>query len=294
MPTHNRLFIVGDSFSAVLRRSDPFVNWFGQTAHLLGMGLENYSMIGVSQDWCWWKLAQHIKQLTPHDQILIVATHPGRFWFFDDQPQLTNPHIVNIDKKLSPAQLGAVKSYMMYIQRPPLDIQLLSHRLGWLEAQIQLLGLRPAHVLCAFPLVVNTGHSMEEHINWLDYKNVIISKGTLIDNVEIPEMQQGLDEYELWKGVDCRYNHMIKSNHAVLANRVAQAVQNGTNIDLTDSTDFVRGVLHKEIFEDQDFCQKEFDLLTVAERKTYLEKEFQKPWAETSGLFDVFRKKKLK
>ena len=137
------------------------------------MNCENHSMIGVSQDWCFWKLSMHFKELTADDQILVVLTHPGRFWFFDDKPQMTNPNIVNIDKELSKDQLDAVLKFMTHIQRPPLDIQQMSHRIGWLNSQIERYKLRPAHILSAFPLMVDIGYDMSELEDWSQYKNVI-------------------------------------------------------------------------------------------------------------------------
>ena len=93
--------MVGDSFAAAPKVGDDYRPWYIQATEKLGMNCENHSMIGVSQDWCFWKLSMHFKELTADDQILVVLTHPGRFWFFDDKPQMTNPNIVNIDKELS-------------------------------------------------------------------------------------------------------------------------------------------------------------------------------------------------
>jgi hypothetical protein len=291
----NRLFVVGDSFSAPTKMNDPYLPWYVQTADLLGMNCENYSAIGVSQDWCWGNIARHIKKMTTDDQILVVLTHPGRFWFFDDKPQMTNPNIVNLDTELSPQQLEAIKHYMMYIQRPPLDIQMLSHRLGWLESQIRVNKLKPAHVLCAFPLFIKEGFDMTEHVNWTEYENILISKGDLLSCVETPECKTGVDEFKLWQGYDCRYNHMIKSNHKILANECARAIQQGEAINITQDQDlFVKQILDYDLFDNQDFIQKELDPQCVIERTDYLENKFQTPWAESSGLFDFLKKDRKK
>ena len=287
-----RIFMVGDSFSAAPKVGDDYKPWFLQVADQLNMNCENHSLIGVSQDWCFWKLAQHFKDITADDQILIVLTHPGRFWYFDDKPQMTNPNIVNIDKELSPEQMEAVKGFMLQIQRPPLDIQMLSHRLGWLEAQCRVRGLKPVQVLCAFPLYIKTEYDMSDHINWTEYEYVKISKGDLLNCVETPEMKKGVDEYELWKGYDCRYNHMIKSNHKILADAVVKGIQSNEPIDLV-SPDFVKGVLSTTVFDDQDFIQTELEPFAITARKKYLETQFQKPWAETSGLFNIWKNRKI-
>ena len=288
----NKLYIVGDSFSSPNQKGDPYHPWYIQLGQLLRIDVVNKSMIGVSQDWCWWKLAQDLPNMTAEDQILIVMTHPGRYWYFDDKPQMTNPNIVNIDSELSPDQLQAVQGYMTQIQRPPLDIQQMSHRLGWLQAQCQQYRLKPAQILCAFPLYIKSPYPMEEHINWETYSHVKISKGDLLTHVEQPEVVKGLSEYDLWQGWDCRYNHMIKSNHTLLAETVANAITDQTPIDLL-TPNWTTGVLDNNTISDSEFIEKELDSSSVEKRKTYLKTEFQKPWAQRTGLFDYFKKKNL-
>ena len=289
-----RIFMVGDSFAAAPKQGDEYRPWYIQTAEKLQMNCENHAMIGVSQDWCFWKLSIHLKELTAEDQILVVLTHPGRFWFFDDKPQMTNPNIVNIDKELSKDQLDAVLKFMTHIQRPPLDTQQMAHRIGWLDAQIQRYKLKPAHILCAFPLTIDMGYDMSELEDWNEYKNVIISNGNLQNDIQIKELKKGEpSEYKVWKGYDCRYNHLIKSNHEVLAERVYQGIVNGTPIDLK-SSGFKTNVIQDSIFEDKDFIEKELEPLAVPARKKYLETDFQEPWMKTSGLLDMFKKKGLR
>jgi len=292
----NKLFIVGDSFASEPPVGDDYKPWFRQAGDLLNLEVENYSMIGVSQDWCFWKLSHHLKELTADDQVLVVMTHPGRFWFFDNKPQMTNPNIVNIDRELSKEELEAVKGYMMYIQRPPLDTQLMSYRLGWLNSQIERYKLKPAHVLCAFPLIVNIGYDLTHHEDWKEYKNIIISKGDLQNCIQIPEVDKTKekDEYAVWKGYDCRYNHLLKTNHKILAKRVAEGIQNKNNIDLVTEDDWLRGVIHNGIFEDQDFIDKELEQFAVTSRAKYIKNNFQKPWMDRVGMTDFFKKKGLR
>ena len=286
--------MVGDSFAAAPKVGDGYRPWYIQATEKLGMNCENHSMIGVSQDWCFWKLSMHFKELTADDQILVVLTHPGRFWFFDDKPQMTNPNIVNIDKELSKDQLDAVLKFMTHIQRPPLDIQQMSHRIGWLNSQIERYKLRPAHILSAFPLMVDIGYDMSELEDWSQYKNVIISNGNLQNDIQIKELKQGEpSEYKVWKGYDCRYNHLIKSNHEVLAERVYQGITNGTPIDLK-TPGFKTNVIQDSIFEDKDFIEKELEPFAITQRKKYLETDYQEPWMKTSGLMDLFKKKGLR
>ena len=119
-----KIYVVGDSFSSPNRVGDNYHPWFIQVGELLNMNVENKSMIGTSQDWCFWKVAQDLDKIKPDDQILIVMTHPGRYWYFDDKPQMTNPNIVNIDSELTPEQLDAVKGYIPNHHQPILGIEI--------------------------------------------------------------------------------------------------------------------------------------------------------------------------
>lgn len=287
----NRLFVVGDSFSADnLDKKDPYKAWYAQTAEKLGLECDNHSLIGASQDWCWWKIAQNIKSLTPEDQIVVVITHPGRFWFFDNHPGLTNYQILNIDEALNPEQIEAVKKFIMLIQRPPLDIQQQSHRLGWLDAQIRLHKLRPAQVICAFPIFIQEAFKFEEHINWLNYENVKISKGDLL-TIESRELKKEIDENTLWQGYDCRYNHLLKENHTILAELLAEAITEQKSVDLTCFEKFKSNMIDYSVVNDEEFCKKHFDLYAWKERADYLAKNTDKevPWAKRSGLVDFLK-----
>jgi len=290
----NRLFVVGDSFSADnLVQGDPYKAWYRQTADKLNLKCDNHSLIGSSQDWCWWKLAQNITELTPQDQIVVVITHPGRFWFFDDKPQMTNYQILNIDDELNQEQLDAVKKFIMHVQRPPLDIQMQSHRLGWLDAQIRLHKLKPAQVVCAFPIFIQEQFNFKEHVNWLNYENIHVSKGDLI-SIERREYTEGTDENKLWQGYDCRYNHLIKQNHEVLSDLLVEAIKNNTSVDLTQYDKFTSNLIDYSVFDNEEFCREHFDQFVVQERKSFLEKNVtqEEPWAKRSGLLDFWNSKR--
>jgi hypothetical protein len=88
---------------------------------------------------------------------------------------------------------------------------------------------------------------------------------------------------------------MIKSNHKILANECARAIQQGEAINITQDQDlFVKQILDYDLFDNQDFIQKELDPQCVIERTDYLENKFQTPWAESSGLFDFLKKDRKK
>ena len=54
-----------------------------------------------------------------------------------------------------------------------------------------------------------------------------------------------------------------------------------------------KGVLDLSVLDDSKFIEKELDANAITNRKTYLETEFKKPWAQRTGLFDHFKKKNI-
>ena len=87
---------------------------------------------------------------------------------------------------------------------------------------------------------------------------------------------------------------MLKSNHKVLAKRVADGIRNGNNIDLTTQDDWLRGVVHNGIFEDQNFIDTELEQFAVTSRAKYIKDNFQQPWMDRVGMTDFFKKKGLR
>ena len=80
----------------------------------------------------------------------------------------------------------------------------------------------------------------------------------------------------------------------IFAKRVAEGIQNKNNIDLVTEDDWLRGVIHNGIFEDQDFIDKELEQFAVTSRAKYIKNNFQKPWMDRVGMTDFFKKKGLR
>ena len=321
----NKLYVFGDSFSVIppgkditvyfstaaknkdLKEQfdkmpeDTFKTWTKQVADNLNLELVNYSVTGGSQEFSCANLHRIAKDITKDDQVVMLLTHPARFWFFDDKPAVTNANISNIDETVPKNHLEAIRYYITYIQRPPLDLQLQSQRLGWMSSVAKAYNWKPIQVIFGFPPVIKSANPgdvfpYEHFCKWNDYENIRCSEGNLLMDVEQRELEESVDEFKIWQGYDTRYNHMLKSNHKVLADLLIEAIKNETNVNIT-SGKWLQKIITWDSFDDEEFCKKEFNPFFLAIRKKFFTKKFEvvkKPWAERIGLQDILNKRRKK
>jgi hypothetical protein len=272
-----RLIVVGDSFCVLAGPQDPFRNWCQQAAQLLDRTLLVTAGPGVSQDWQWDQLMKLWPTLTPEDRVVVVITHCERQWFVQDQPGYTHVNIGNLPDVLGESVAQAIQDYCVHLQRPELDLQHQTHRLGWLSAQVQRSQVHPVWVLPAFSLhwlVHRIATSTAEYYDNFQVRglpNLWLTEQNLYDHVQELEMQEGENTNSVFQGVDTRYNHLLRHNHEILAHRVVQAIQQDRPIELTDPR-WRRAVLHPSIWQDVKFIQTEMDSYAVQRREEILKK----------------------
>lgn len=294
--TQPTLYIVGDSFTQPPKADETYKPWFTRLAEEMNMKVVNCSGIGVSQDFCVQQLMGVLHLMKPEDKILMLLTHAGRFWFFDNRPRLTNANIQNLGDEMTPEEEDAVAKYMMNLQRPPLDLLWQDVRLGWLSAHAKRIGMQAPQVVLGFPRVTPNDRKMFDLFfshELLD--NLRISNGDLLNDVEVLEMKNPQQHYgmedSVWQGYDCRFNHLIKSNHDIMLQRMLTAFDKDQPVDLK-SPGWVTGVIDDTIFDNKEFIEKELDPRAVLDRTKKLEEiKNSKLWAEKKGLTDWFARK---
>lgn len=251
--TKPTLWVIGDSFSQPRIEIDTPKLWTELVADQLGCNLVNDSYYGVSQDFCWmhlqlWSIQQKIQ---PEDYVIVVLTHPNRYWYLDEHPDLSNGHqLIDLDEHVGRAQAQAIKGYIQYIQRPSLDsIQQIS-RMGWLAWNTFSQNLRRPLVIKAFEFEL---HKTDK------YSSLNVANGQLFD-IQLNEYcvadRERVTEY--FYGADPRWNHMCLDNHKILADRVCDSFVNDSQLDLTQG--FLTELLPLEsIDNDLEFCQRELN-----------------------------------
>lgn len=245
------LWIVGDSFSYIDQQDFCNQIWPILIPSAIGYDLHNDSMPGTAQDWAWRKIRDWQFRIRPIDQLVVVLTHPSRYWFFEDMPDVSNHNLVDFDQIVNDKdKVRAALSFIQHIQRPELDIQTVDHRMGWLSNLVYKNNWKKPIIIAAFAQTIYTDL----------YPNLIFSKGNLFVVNKEEEVNNVKD-----KNWDTRYNHLCLSNHKILAEKIANTITTGCELDLT--TGFIDKIYRQELLDDPE--QKELSPLRV---KHYQEK----------------------
>lgn len=276
IPQGVRMFVIGDSFTVAPPPGDTANTWIRLAAQDLAKSIGepvtvvNASIMGASQDWCWMQLHSWIESgdITDRDFVVVALTHPGRYWYLDRLPELSNSNIIDLDRWCSPQEARAIEGFIRYIQRPRLDAISLVNRLGWLGYQVLKRGLRKPLLIKCFSQDLFQCESMDEFV---------VSQGDLFEGIQYWEFDNAEQQKDsnYWSGIDCRYNHLCLSNHAILGPKVAESLLNYEPLSLTEG--FVRGILKADSLSDPEFCQRELDVAHIKHREAQLAKDYYKP-----------------
>jgi hypothetical protein len=260
------LWIVGDSFSQPRKTFDRPTIWPEIVPALLSVDLKvnvelvNESWMGVSQDYCWMYLQRwvHEGRIQPEDYVIVIMTHPNRYWYLEAHPDLSNGHYtMDLDDYVTADQSQAIKLYMKEIQRPQLDTIQQLNRLGWLANAVGQYHLRRPLVIRAFDFDLYEGEK---------YTNLNVAQGDLysLQNREFLAADQTDDTTtRYFEGIDPRYNHLTLSNHKILAGLISDSLINDTQLDLTQRV-FIENIFGPDTMQDSEFVAAELNLEMLA------------------------------
>ena len=237
-----KLWIVGDSFGFAPYHDLNENIWSIQLAKKLKCESSNLSGLGTCQDWIMNEINFNKAEITNDDQIVVILTDPARFWFYQDNPWLTNVNIIYFDKIINDQERAkAAEYYIRYIQRPELDTIMLTHQLGWLNNLVSVKNWRKVLIIKGFDMYIPDVH---------DYTNLDFSVGTLY-GVSTGEINKEFENY----GVDPRFNHMCLSNHTILTEKIINYMLTGETLDLTSG--FIKNIISTKMLDDTDFVKTE-------------------------------------
>ncbi len=259
MTDKTKLWIFGDSWSALYPDYDPIGVWTRQLAHRLsnhlghGVQLRNASLVGSAQDWMISEYLNVLEEIAPQDYVVIILTSPARYWYFEDIPSLSNWNILDFDSVVNKERARAVELYIKHIQRPQLDNIALLGRLSVIAHETLTRNLRRPLLVKGFiqdlgPAVnfkqLNIAQGVLSEIQYAEYQNK-----DLVERLA----EQGQPGY--FKGADCRFNHLCLRNHDVLADKFLQGLITDTSPDLTQG--FHRDLISVDWYKDSEFCEQE-------------------------------------
>lgn len=212
----SKLWIFGDSFAMPQPLDSTETPWTVQLAKKLNVASSaNFAMPGVSNDYIFYQLSEHINNADDTDYVIIQTTNKHRQWFFND-PVLANYCIRDIDKYITEAESSALKEFVLHLQRDELD----------------------DNRFVQFSLALERIVALLRHVKFLilpGFHNTHGIEGTLIQVCD--EEFQSLDcippFYEANDGKDPRINHMSPDNHTILSDKIYEFFKTGKTIDLT-------------------------------------------------------------
>lgn len=247
-----RLYVIGDSFS-IIKEEMTWPVWPVQVAQKIGYDLTSAALPGVDQDWQMREIRK--LNLTPEDRLILVLTGPTRFWFFKDEPWLSNvaygtyaKDIVKDDEKLY-----AIQQFLTHFWREDLFISFQKSRLGELAWLAHHNKWFPPLVITAFYNPINQ-----------EYPSLNITNGNLYEAIQLKEYTQKDPKKDglmngLWHSYDCRFNHLCRTNHEILAENIIDPLMNGTKLDLT-SIKFAENIITDENACDMKFAEDQLNV----------------------------------
>ncbi len=244
------LWVIGDSFSQPRKEIDTPRTWPELVAERLGCEIVNDSFYGVSQDFCWMYLNVwlHEKRIQPDDYVIVVLTHPNRFWYIESEPDLSNGHwLIDLDDYVTKPQAQAIRGFIEHIQRPALDIIHQTSRLGWLAWQRESQGLRRPIILPGFEFDLYQAG---------EYSALNVAQGNMFQ-IQLNEFSDNdrPRHIEYFNGADPRYNHFSNVNHKILADKIVDSFATDVPVDLT--SDFMDSVMPEGRLEnDPKYCEE--------------------------------------
>ena len=230
MTMSRKIYFFGDSFTVDYKTDWTWTRQLAEKLHV--QGLVNNSEPGTSNDWILMKLREFIPQMTREDIVVVCTTSLYRYWFFKDNPELSNYMIGNWDKMaakdIDQDTIDAVQGYVTQLQRDDIDLFRFETQIAWLKGCRDTIG---------FQLLLIPGFEMG-----IDFKGLVRVHGDMTNTVSNGEFLTKQDD-EQWyrKGIDTRYNHMIRDNHDVMADKCLNSILTGNDLDLT--TGFKRNIL---------------------------------------------------
>lgn len=256
-----RLWIFGDSWSALSPQTDPERVWTRQLSHRLSnsinhpVQLRNHSLIGCSQDWITLQFLENAHLMKENDYVIVILTSPQRYWFFKDKPDLTNWNIIDFDQWITADQAKAVEYYIKHIQRDEIDHLHTVNRLANIAYECAARGLRRPLIIKGF--AQNLGSA--EH-----YPDLNIARGflTKVQGEEYSHRDLLSDRYNKgltnwFNGFDCRYNHLCLTNHDILVDKLLSALVNDQKLDLEQ--DFKTDLIGEHWYENPELCSNELN-----------------------------------
>jgi hypothetical protein len=245
------LWVFGDSYAEQYPNLKD--QWMTRVANLLDTDVRSFGLVGSSVEFTYHSFNNIRNEIKENDIIILALTTPSRRWFFKRHPSHTAQPIPGTNYKepsLTYNLTGfkeiddALAFYEAYLNNHEVYKSYLQNFLYNLDNFTKKLNLHTIII----PNFYDTLHFLKDVKD--QYPNIYFANGMMVD-VSLNEFtKEYLIEYST-STVDVRVNHLLKSNHIILADKIIDNIKNKSIIDL--ELDFDKHVFTKEKMNNKEF-----------------------------------------
>jgi hypothetical protein len=237
------LWTFGDSFAQPF---DHPKQWLNQVATTLRHEHKAFGYSGSALEYTYRKFYEIRNDIHDNDIIVISLTDLHRKWFFKHEPNIWKTYLNEDCKELA----QAMDSYRLHLNSN-VDV---AHT----NLYNFLYVVNDISEYTRTVIVANFYTEYELLNKWAaEFNNLHIAKGVLFE-VSLSEFSRTVKKkegFENFLAGDSRANHLTRSNHTVLANKIIDCVNYNKTVDLTQG--FVSSTIDEAILEDSHFVNNE-------------------------------------
>ncbi len=206
------LWSFGDSFA------HPFPNnWIEQVSTHYKLENKSFGFNGSSLDFTYLAVNRHAKEFKEDDVVIVALTEISRQWIIKDQPGCT--HIQSLEAFVPKSDIMFYYRYFMTCVIPEVVETRLENFLWALKAKTLHLKQKPIVFFCfGSTLELMKNKSLPE-FNYVSWPLQIVTKEEILEQ----------DRTKKFTG-EPRANHLMPSNHKILADKVIALLQTGQQI----------------------------------------------------------------
>ena len=247
------VWVFGSSYAKNYGFKDQWINLVAQN---FKTGLISYGLDGCSLDYSYQKFNNNRDRIQDNDIIIFPLTTHIKRWFFKYKPEqnLVFDEIIDVKNfKFTTVTDNDKESEALTAYYTNLNNQSVyeTYTINFFYNLQQLTKKKNLH-----SIILTSCYDTEEWIK--DKKNEFpllnFSLNKLLDVSLLEYSKQYFIDMDV--GIhDFRVNHLTRSNHIVLANKIIDNIENKKPIDLT--TGFHKHLINKDCTKDIDFVNKE-------------------------------------
>ncbi len=213
------VWVFGDSFAYLHPHGDT---WPRQVANKLNQELKCYAEGGTSLEYTYEQFNTVRHNINAHDTVILALTELNRRWFLRDR--VTENIWMIMRNREDPKLSKALEYYLHYLDNSTVHETYLTNFLYNVEYVTTQRSLNTVILPC-----FETTSAYMSKLNL----NLTVAKGQLV-TVSMAEFDSKFDHTSYTAISDVRPNHLTRSNHNVLANKIVDSIKTKAPIMLNE------------------------------------------------------------